>query len=110
MATTAGTAGIAVRGARVERQEEVLTPEALAFLAELRRRFGGHRRKLLARRQERRAEAALTGRLDFLPREVFEQVALADEFVEFLTLPAYEQLDHGRRGRPSAAPGAISPA
>jgi malate synthase len=26
-------------------------------------------------------------------RELFEQVALADEFVEFLTLPAYERLD-----------------
>ena len=26
-------------------------------------------------------------------REVFEQVALADQFVEFLTLPAYERLD-----------------
>ena len=24
--------------------------------------------------------------------ELFERVALADEFVEFLTLPAYEQL------------------
>jgi len=26
-------------------------------------------------------------------RALFEQVALADEFVEFLTIPAYEQLD-----------------
>jgi malate synthase len=26
-------------------------------------------------------------------RELFERVALADEFIEFLTLPAYEQLD-----------------
>jgi malate synthase len=26
-------------------------------------------------------------------RELFERVALSDEFVEFLTLPAYEQLD-----------------
>jgi malate synthase len=25
--------------------------------------------------------------------ELFEQVALSDEFVEFLTLPAYERLD-----------------
>ena len=25
--------------------------------------------------------------------ELFEQVAVADEFVDFLTLPAYEQLD-----------------
>ena len=26
-------------------------------------------------------------------RELFEQVALADDFVEFLTLPAYERLE-----------------
>jgi malate synthase len=26
-------------------------------------------------------------------RELFEQVALSDELVEFLTIPAYEQLD-----------------
>ena len=26
-------------------------------------------------------------------RELFEQVALGDEFVEFLTLPAYERID-----------------
>jgi malate synthase len=26
-------------------------------------------------------------------REVFERVALADEFVEFLTLPAYDYID-----------------
>ena len=26
-------------------------------------------------------------------RALFEQVALADEFIEFLTIPAYEQLD-----------------
>jgi malate synthase len=32
------------------------------------------------------------GRPD-LSREVFEQVALADEFVEFLTLPAYDRLE-----------------
>jgi len=28
-------------------------------------------------------------------REIFEQVALAGEFVEFFTLPAYELLDRG---------------
>ena len=26
-------------------------------------------------------------------RQLFEQVALGDEFVEFLTLPAYERID-----------------
>ncbi|MFL5867295.1 MAG: malate synthase A, partial [Thermoleophilaceae bacterium] len=32
------------------------------------------------------------GRPD-LSRELFESVALSDEFVEFLTLPAYERLE-----------------
>jgi malate synthase len=44
----------------------ILTAEALAFVAELQRRFGERRDALLARRAERRAEVARTGRLDFL--------------------------------------------
>jgi malate synthase len=77
MGTTAGTAGISVRGPRVERQDEVLTPDALGFLAELHRRFGARRQELLARRQERRAEAARTGQLDFLTetREIREDAS-----------------------------------
>ncbi|MEU3145071.1 MULTISPECIES: malate synthase A [unclassified Streptomyces] len=49
------------------RQEEVLTEAALAFVAELHRRFTPRRDELLARRTERRAEIARTGTLDFLP-------------------------------------------
>ncbi|MDT0305764.1 malate synthase A [Streptomyces sp. DSM 44917] len=49
------------------RQDEVLSEEALAFVAELHRRFTPRRDELLGRRQERRAEIARTGRLDFLP-------------------------------------------
>ncbi|MDT9682769.1 malate synthase A [Streptomyces sp. TRM76323] len=49
------------------RQEEVLTDAALAFLAELHRRFTPRRDELLARRAERRAEIARTSTLDFLP-------------------------------------------
>ena len=64
--TTAGTTTVQVVGPHVERQDEVLTPEALDFLAELQRRFGPTRMQLLGRRRERRAEAARTGRLDFL--------------------------------------------
>jgi malate synthase len=51
----------------VPRAEEVLTPAALAFLAELHRRFAGRRDELLARRRQRRAEIARTAALDFLP-------------------------------------------
>ncbi|GAA0447391.1 malate synthase A [Streptomyces stramineus] len=52
----------------VERQEEVLTDGALAFLAELHRRFTGRRDELLARRAARRAEIARSSTLDFLPK------------------------------------------
>lgn len=49
------------------RQDEVLTPAALAFVAELHRRFTPRRGELLARRGERRTEIARTSTLDFLP-------------------------------------------
>ncbi|MEV0414271.1 malate synthase A [Streptomyces sp. NPDC050448] len=49
------------------RQDEVLTEAALAFVAELHRRFTPRRNELLARRAERRAEIARTSHLDFLP-------------------------------------------
>ncbi|MGW8780674.1 malate synthase A [Streptomyces sp. NPDC055796] len=49
------------------RQDEVLTAAALAFVAELHRRFTPRRDELLARRGERRAEIARTSHLDFLP-------------------------------------------
>ncbi|WP_328967811.1 malate synthase A [Streptomyces sp. NBC_00239] len=49
------------------RQDEVLTEAALAFVAELHRRFTPRRDELLGRRAERRAEIARTSHLDFLP-------------------------------------------
>ncbi|MGW1256236.1 malate synthase A [Streptomyces sp. NPDC002513] len=49
------------------RQDEVLTEAALAFVAELHRRFTPRRDDLLARRAGRRAEIARTSTLDFLP-------------------------------------------
>ena len=81
-----------VLGGPVERGDEILTEEALAFVAGLHAPFGARRDELLARRKQRRAEAARTGRLDFLPetkhiREGDWQVAeppadLADRRVE----------------------------
>ncbi|WP_326595998.1 malate synthase A [Streptomyces sp. NBC_01803] len=53
--------------ATLPRQDEVLTEDALGFLAELHRRFTPRRDELLARRATRREEIARTGRLDFLP-------------------------------------------
>jgi malate synthase len=59
--------GVVVRGPEVDRSAEVLTGEALDFLALLHREYAKTRADLLARRAERRIEVARTGRLDFLP-------------------------------------------
>ncbi|MDQ4114192.1 MAG: malate synthase A, partial [Actinomycetota bacterium] len=58
---------IQITGGDVERGAEILTPEALDFVADLQRRFGARRDELLAARRVRREEVARTGRLDFLP-------------------------------------------
>ena len=47
--------------------EEVLTPDAVALLADLHRRFNGRRLELLAARKERDARLSAGGSLDFLP-------------------------------------------
>ncbi|MFW6203378.1 MAG: malate synthase A, partial [Actinomycetota bacterium] len=53
---------------------EILTPDALAFLTQLHRRFAGRRAELLELRQQRRAEIADGADPDFLPetREIRE--------------------------------------
>jgi malate synthase len=78
---------IQVLGGSVERSEEILTPDALAFLAGLHERFADRRDELVAARGARRAEASRTGRLDFLTetREVREsdwRVAEAPEALQ----------------------------
>jgi malate synthase len=60
-------AGVEVLGPMQARYDEVLTPEALAFLAELHRTFDGRRRDLLSRRAARQAALANGGTLGFLP-------------------------------------------
>lgn len=62
-----GPVDIQIAGDEVERGGEILTPDALAFVASLQRRFGARRDELLAARRARREEVARTGRLDFLP-------------------------------------------
>ena len=60
-------ASLEVTAPSVPRSEEILTPEALAFVADLDARFHDRRDELLAARVARRAEIARTGTLDFLP-------------------------------------------
>jgi malate synthase len=61
------TTGIEVIGAVKAQYDEILTPEALNFIEELERKFGGRRMELLQYRQKRQAEIN-NGKLpDFLP-------------------------------------------
>ncbi|MGB3829188.1 MAG: malate synthase A [Ornithinimicrobium sp.] len=52
----------------IEGQAEILTPEALDFVATLQRTFGARRDELLVARVARAAEVQRTRRLDFLPQ------------------------------------------
>ena len=63
MTPTPTVVAVEVRGPAVPRSGDILTDEAVAFVADLQRRFGRRRDELLASRTERRAEAARTGRL-----------------------------------------------
>src|SRR5213082_2213073 len=60
------SADVSVNGPLGPRYEEILTPPALALLAELHRAAGGRRRSLLDRRRAREAELAAGATLDFL--------------------------------------------
>jgi malate synthase len=63
-----------LRGAMENGFEEVLTPDALEFVAELQHQFGGRRAELLEARSHRRERLAQGETLDFLPdtREIRE--------------------------------------
>ncbi|MEU4403822.1 malate synthase A [Streptosporangium sp. NPDC023963] len=59
--------GVEIGGPIQDRFDEILTPEALAFVATLQREFDGRRLELLEARQARQAELSAGGTLDFLP-------------------------------------------
>jgi malate synthase len=66
-ASAPAPAAVSASAPPVPRGEEVLNPQALAFLGELHRRFAPRRAELLELRRARRAEIARTATLDFLP-------------------------------------------
>jgi malate synthase len=66
-ASSALAAAITVTGALPPAYAAILTPEALAFLAQLAERFMPRRQELLAARLERQAVIDAGGTLDFLP-------------------------------------------
>lgn len=59
--------GVEIRGQVTPEFAEILTPDALAFVAKLQRELNGRRVEALRRRQERQAELDRGGTLDFLP-------------------------------------------
>ncbi|GIH77585.1 malate synthase A [Planobispora longispora] len=59
--------GVEITGTSQDRFDEILTPEALAFVAALQREFGARRLELLQARQDRQTELSAGGTLDFLP-------------------------------------------
>jgi malate synthase len=70
----ATVAGAEIAAAAAPRQDEILTPEAIEFVAELERRFGPRRRELLQARAERQQRLDAGELPDFLPetREIRE--------------------------------------
>ncbi|WP_203245868.1 malate synthase A [Sporosarcina beigongshangi] len=58
---------IDVLGELTAESEEILTPQALAFLQSLHNEFDGRRQELLAKRQERQRDIDRGSKLDFLP-------------------------------------------
>jgi malate synthase len=60
--------GVEIAGPRHDRDDQVLTDEAMEFLATLHRRFQGRRKELLELRAQRYSELAAGGTLNFLPQ------------------------------------------
>jgi malate synthase len=63
----AAVEGVQVRGSVEGRAGDILTPDALRFVAELQREFGATRNLLLRRRRERQAQLDAGALPDFLP-------------------------------------------
>jgi len=72
--STEAATGVVLRAPATDADERILTPEALAFVAELHRRFDATRRELLSARVERQAAIDAGALPDFLPgtREIRE--------------------------------------
>ncbi len=65
--TMAMPVGVELRGKPRPDYQKILTPEAVAFIVELERKFGAERRRLLARRAELQAKLDAGWKPDFLP-------------------------------------------
>src|SRR5579863_2522108 len=65
--TTDMPQGVEMRGNRRPGDERILSPAAIAFVAELERKFGTERKRLLARRAEIQVKLDGGWKPDFLP-------------------------------------------
>ena len=62
-----GPGGVQILAPVAPEHQRILTPGALAFVADLERKFGARRRMILELRRQRRAELAAGRGMDFLP-------------------------------------------
>ena len=85
-----GVPGVEITGPAVAGSERILTDEALAFVADLQRRFGRLRIDLLERRHERDAAIRSGVRLDFRPETADVRAS------EWTVAPAPADLDDRR--------------
>jgi malate synthase len=65
--TSIASEAIRITGRRMPRFAEILTPDAVDFIAKLHRHAATSRQRLLARRRDRQAELDAGRMLDFLP-------------------------------------------
>ena len=78
MSTTVGVDGVEVTAPLEDRFDEVLAPRALELVALLHRELDGRRLERLTARHEQ-------------VRALLPEMAVSDEYSDFLTLPAHER-------------------
>ena len=92
MTAHSAVAGVEINAKSSGRQDEILSAEALAFIAGLHRRFNRRRLELLARRKERQEDFDAGKLPDFLP----ETKSIRDGDWTVAKIPA-DLLDRGSR-------------
>ena len=92
-------AGIEIHGAVDPELEAILSPEALAFVAGLHRRFNPRRQELLRAREERQAAIDAGAELDFLP----ETRTVRDADWQVAPAPAISSIAGSRSPGPATA-------
>ena len=94
--------GVEIRGTATGRQEEVLTREAVAFVASLQRRFNARRKVLLEARAERQRRIAAGEHVEVVSRASASRHEVQDPVDVELGRPCRAGADEGDHdgGRP----------